>query len=159
MPVSGHRRLVLNVPDLACRMRKRSAWRWMFGCEQSEHRRSGVSNACQTGASLRTRRNLLGLSTYRRTQCGLLESGTSWRSIGLDGRLNVEWGYVTVVIRGDVDAVNAASEAAKPRVEELGRLIVFHVIARPSDAALRLLGMWELLFGRLRGSELRHSGP
>lgn len=50
-----------------------------------------------------------------------------------------------MVVRGDVAAVNAAIEAAKPRVEELRRLIVCHVIARPSDAALRLNGSDRLL--------------
>ena len=48
-------------------------------------------------------------------------------------------GYVTVVIRGDVAAVSAAIDAAKPRVEGLGKLIACHVIARPSQAALALL--------------------
>lgn len=48
-------------------------------------------------------------------------------------------GYVTVVIRGDVAAVSAAIEAAKPKVEGLGKLIACHVIARPSQAALALL--------------------
>ena len=48
-------------------------------------------------------------------------------------------GYVTVVIRGDVAAVSAAIDAAKPKVEGLGKLIACHVIARPSQAALALL--------------------
>jgi carbon dioxide concentrating mechanism protein CcmO len=48
-------------------------------------------------------------------------------------------GYVTVVIRGDVAAVNAAVDAGKSRVEGLGKLIAAHVIARPSAAALGLL--------------------
>jgi microcompartment protein CcmL/EutN len=43
------------------------------------------------------------------------------------------------VIRGDVAAVNAAVEAAKPKIEGLGKLIAAHVIARPSSAALALL--------------------
>jgi microcompartment protein CcmL/EutN len=48
-------------------------------------------------------------------------------------------GYVTVVVRGDVAAVSAAIEAARPKVEGLGKLIACHVIARPSSAALSLL--------------------
>jgi microcompartment protein CcmL/EutN len=55
------------------------------------------------------------------------------------GKEKLGGGYVTVVIRGDVAAVNAAIEAAKPRVEGLGKLIACHVIARPSEAALGLL--------------------
>lgn len=52
--------------------------------------------------------------------------------IGIGGGCRKEklgGGYVTVVIRGDVAAVNAAVEAAKPRVEGLGKLIACHVIA------------------------------
>lgn len=48
-------------------------------------------------------------------------------------------GYVTVVIKGDVAAVNAAVEAGKAKVEGLGKLIAAHVIARPSSAVLTLL--------------------
>ncbi len=60
-------------------------------------------------------------------------------SVEVVGKEKLGGGYVTVVIRGDVAAVNAAIEAAKPRVEGLGKLIACHVIARPSDATLGLL--------------------
>ena len=60
-------------------------------------------------------------------------------SVEVVGKEKLGGGYVTVVIRGDVAAVNAAIEAAKPRVEGLGKLIACHVIARPSEAALGLL--------------------
>ncbi len=60
-------------------------------------------------------------------------------SVEVVGKEKLGGGYVTVVIRGDVAAVNAAVEAAKPKVEGLGKLIACHVIARPSTAALSLL--------------------
>ena len=60
-------------------------------------------------------------------------------SVEVVGKEKLGGGYVTVVIRGDVAAVNAAIEAAKPRIEGLGKLIACHVIARPSEAALGLL--------------------
>ena len=60
-------------------------------------------------------------------------------SVEVVGKEKLGGGYITVVIRGDVAAVNAAIEAAKPRVEGLGKLIACHVIARPSEAALGLL--------------------
>jgi microcompartment protein CcmL/EutN len=60
-------------------------------------------------------------------------------SVEVVGKEKLGGGFVTVVIRGDVAAVNAAIEAAKPRVEGLGKLIACHVIARPSAAALSLL--------------------
>jgi microcompartment protein CcmL/EutN len=48
-------------------------------------------------------------------------------------------GYITVVIKGDVAAVRAAIDAAKTRVEGLGRLIAAHVIPSPSQGVLSLL--------------------
>ncbi|MEI8214000.1 MAG: BMC domain-containing protein [Planctomycetota bacterium] len=60
-------------------------------------------------------------------------------SVEVVGKEKLGGGYVTVVVRGDVAAVSAAIEAAKPKVEGLGKLIACHVIARPSSAALSLL--------------------
>lgn len=48
-------------------------------------------------------------------------------------------GYITVVIKGDVAAVNAAIEAGKAKVEGLGKLIAAHVIPSPTKAVLSLL--------------------
>ena len=48
-------------------------------------------------------------------------------------------GYITVVIKGDVAAVRAAVDAAKTKVEGLGRLIAAHVIPSPSQGVLSLL--------------------
>jgi len=48
-------------------------------------------------------------------------------------------GYITVVIKGDVAAVRAAVDAAKGKVEGLGRLIAAHVIPSPSPGVLSLL--------------------
>jgi microcompartment protein CcmL/EutN len=55
------------------------------------------------------------------------------------GKEKLGGGYVTIVIRGDVAAVRAAIDAAKPKVEGLGKLIAAHVIARPSQSVLALL--------------------
>ena len=55
------------------------------------------------------------------------------------GKEKLGGGYVTIVIRGDVAAVRAAIEAARPKVEGLGKLIAAHVIARPSESVLALL--------------------
>lgn len=55
------------------------------------------------------------------------------------GKEKLGGGYVTVVIRGDVAAVRAAVDAAKPKVEGLGKLIAAHIIARPSESVLALL--------------------
>ena len=55
------------------------------------------------------------------------------------GREKLGGGYITVIIRGDVAAVNAAVEAGKAKVGDLGKLIAAHVIARPSHMVLALL--------------------
>ncbi len=55
------------------------------------------------------------------------------------GKEKLGGGYVTIVIRGDVAAVRAAVDAAKPKIEGLGKLIAAHVIARPSQSVLALL--------------------
>jgi len=54
------------------------------------------------------------------------------------GREKLGGGYITVIIKGDVAAVNAAVEAGKAKVDGLGKLIAAHVIPRPS-ASLRSL--------------------
>jgi carbon dioxide concentrating mechanism protein CcmO len=55
------------------------------------------------------------------------------------GKEKLGGGYVTVVIRGDVAAVNAAVAAGSAKVEGLGTLIAAHVVARPSSTVLSLL--------------------
>lgn len=50
-------------------------------------------------------------------------------------------GYITVILKGDVAAVNTAIDAARSRLEavSLGRLIATHVIPSPSREVLSLL--------------------
>jgi carbon dioxide concentrating mechanism protein CcmO len=55
------------------------------------------------------------------------------------GREKLGGGYITVLIKGDVAAVNAAVQAGVAKVDGLGKLIAGHVIPRPSQAVLSLL--------------------
>ncbi|MFW6060080.1 MAG: BMC domain-containing protein, partial [Phycisphaeraceae bacterium] len=55
------------------------------------------------------------------------------------GKEKLGGGYVTVLIKGDVAAVEAAVASGRERVGNLGKLIAAHVIARPSDSILALL--------------------
>lgn len=51
-------------------------------------------------------------------------------------------GYVTAVVRGDVAAVKAATEAGARAAERVGELVSVHVIPRPHaniDAALPIV--------------------
>src|SRR6478736_185672 len=40
-------------------------------------------------------------------------------------------GYVTAIVRGDVAAVKAATEAGARQAEKVGEVVSIHVIARP----------------------------
>src|SRR5438874_7551108 len=40
-------------------------------------------------------------------------------------------GYVTAIVRGDVAAVKAATEAGARQAEKVGEVVAVHVIARP----------------------------
>ncbi len=55
------------------------------------------------------------------------------------GREKLGGGYITVLIKGDVAAVQAAIDAGSAKVQGLGKLIAAHVIPRPSMAVLSLL--------------------
>jgi carbon dioxide concentrating mechanism protein CcmO len=68
-----------------------------------------------------------------------VDSACKAANVEVVGREKLGGGYIAVVVRGDVAAVRAAVDAAKPRVEGLGKLIATHVIARPSAAVLSLL--------------------
>lgn len=55
------------------------------------------------------------------------------------GKEKLGGGYVTVVVKGDVAAVNTAVAAGSEKVEQLGKLIAAHVVTRPSQSVLSLL--------------------
>jgi len=55
------------------------------------------------------------------------------------GKEKLGGGYITVIIEGDIAAVEAAVAAGRARVGELGKLIAAHVISRPSPAIMALL--------------------
>lgn len=55
------------------------------------------------------------------------------------GKEKLGGGYITVLVRGEVSAVNAAVDAGKEKVTGLGKLIAAHVIPRPSASVLALL--------------------
>jgi ethanolamine utilization protein EutM len=49
-------------------------------------------------------------------------------------------GYVTVLVRGDVAAVKAATDAGAAAARRVGELVSVHVIPRPHDDVNRALG-------------------
>ena len=74
---------------------------------------------------------------------GLLEAADSMlksAAVELMGKEKIGAAYVTVMVRGDVAAVQAAVDAGRAAVERVGgKLILAHVIPRPSTAVLSLL--------------------
>jgi ethanolamine utilization protein EutM len=59
--------------------------------------------------------------------------------VELIGREYVEAGLVTVMVRGDVAAVTAATEAGAAAARRVGELVSVHVIPRPFDDVEALL--------------------
>ncbi|MCH5277384.1 MAG: BMC domain-containing protein [Desulfovibrionaceae bacterium] len=52
-------------------------------------------------------------------------------NVTLIGRVQVGGGLVTVLVRGDVAAVKAATDAGSAAAQKVGELISVHVIPRP----------------------------
>ncbi|WP_291325609.1 BMC domain-containing protein [Desulfovibrio sp. UCD-KL4C] len=52
-------------------------------------------------------------------------------NVNLVGREQVGGGLVTVMVRGDVGAVKAATDAGAAAAEKVGELLSVHVIPRP----------------------------
>ncbi len=53
--------------------------------------------------------------------------------VELIGYEKIGGGYVTAVVRGDVAAVKAATEAGSRAAEKVGELVSVHVIPRPHE--------------------------
>lgn len=52
-------------------------------------------------------------------------------NVSLIGKVHVGGGLVTVMVRGDVGAVKAATDAGAAAASKIGELISVHVIPRP----------------------------
>ena len=54
-------------------------------------------------------------------------------NVVLVGKEYIGAGYVTVMVRGDVGAVKAATDAGAAAARRVGQLVGVHVIPRPAD--------------------------
>ncbi len=54
-------------------------------------------------------------------------------NVRLIGKEQIGGGYVTVMVRGDVGAVKAATDAGAAAARRVGELVSVHVIPRPHD--------------------------
>ena len=60
-------------------------------------------------------------------------------NVNLIGKVHVGGGLVTVMVRGDVGAVQAAVEAGRTNATRLGEIIATHVIPRPHGDVEKIL--------------------
>ena len=60
-------------------------------------------------------------------------------NVTLMGKEHVGGGLVTVMVRGDVGAVKAATDAGAAAAERVGELVAVHVIPRPHDEVESIL--------------------
>ncbi|HPB30755.1 MAG TPA: ethanolamine utilization microcompartment protein EutM [Candidatus Sumerlaeota bacterium] len=60
-------------------------------------------------------------------------------NVRLVGKENVGGGYVTVMVRGDVGAVKAATDAGAAAARRVGELVSVHVIPRPHGEVEKIL--------------------
>ena len=67
---------------------------------------------------------------------GALEAADSMlktAQVELVGKEKIGSGLITVIVRGEVGAVKAATEAGAEAASRLGELVAVHVIPRPHD--------------------------
>ena len=78
-------------------------------------------------------------------------------NVVLVGREYIGAGYVTVLVRGDVGAVKAATDAGAAAARRVGELVSVHVIPRPHVELERVLEASGLIEGnyQLGGGEAR----
>ena len=79
-------------------------------------------------------------------------------NVVLVGREYIGAGYVTVLVRGDVGAVKAATDAGAAAARRVGELVSVHVIPRPHRELEQVLEASGLMNGspqQLPGSEAR----
>ena len=60
-------------------------------------------------------------------------------NVALIGKEYIGAGYVTVLVRGDVGAVKAATDAGAAAARRVGELVSVHVIPRPHGEVERIL--------------------
>jgi len=60
-------------------------------------------------------------------------------NVSLEGKVQVGGGIVTVMVRGDVGAVKAATEAGAEAAGRVGEFLSVHVIPRPNEDIEKIL--------------------
>lgn len=101
---------------------------------QTSPKRGGSKGAPkQKGVQKMANTNALGM-VETKGLVGAIEAADAMvkaANVQLVGKEQVGGGLVTVMVRGDVGAVNAATDAGAAAAEKVGELISVHVIPRP----------------------------
>ena len=80
------------------------------------------------------RRECIGFNRNKRLWFGSIEAADAMvkaANVQLVGYEQVGGGYVTVMVRGDVGAVQAATDAGAEAAARVGEVVSVHVIPRP----------------------------
>ena len=78
----------------------------------------------------------------RRAWSGAIEAADAMvkaANVVLVGQEYIGAGYVTVIVRGDVGAVKAATDAGAAAARRVGELVSVHVIPRPHQEVEKIL--------------------
>lgn len=94
-----------------------------------------------TGGPAESHRGALGLIETRGLVAALeaADAMVKAANVRLIGREQIGGGLVTVMVRGDVGAVKAATDAAAAAAGKVGELISVHVIPRPHEEVEAIL--------------------
>ena len=74
-----------------------------------------------------------GMVEYKTVSAGVTAADAMVKAanVNLIGKVHVGGGLVTVMVRGDVGAVKAATDAGAAAAAKVGELVSVHVIPRP----------------------------
>ncbi len=72
-------------------------------------------------------------------------------NVQLVGKEQIGGGLVTVMVRGDVGAVKAATDAGAAAAEKVGELVSVHVIARPHTEVDNILPQGRMGMNKAEG--------
>lgn len=83
----------------------------------------------------------IGLIETRGLTASIEAADAMLKAAGVEivGTEKIGSGLITVVVKGEVGAVNAAVEAGADAAARLGELVCVHVIARPHDDVAKIL--------------------
>ena len=85
--------------------------------------------------------NAIGMIEFKTTATGLTAADAMVKAanVTLIGTERIGSGLVTVMVRGDVGAVQAATDAGAAAGSRLGELVSVHVIPRPHNDVEKIL--------------------